>query len=142
VGLVRDLVRVFCLSILVQGVEIVLLKLDLENLRVLDDGRLEAAFSQELKHVVLDLMDRPGDDRERSVSFKVKFKPVCDERGECESVNVQVDIGCKMPSRKSRVYDMQARRAQGGPMLVFNELSLEDVTQETLPFDGTPDDVS
>lgn len=112
-----------------------LLKLDLENLKILDDGRLDAAFASELKHVVLDLMDRPGDDRERSVTFKVKFKPVCDDRGECESVNVVVDIASKMPTRKSRVYDMQARRAQGGPMLVFNELSLEDADQLTLPID-------
>lgn len=109
-----------------------LLQLDLENLKVLDDGRLAAAFEQELKHVVLDLMDRPGDDRERSVSFKVKFKPICDEAGQCESVNVQLDIGSKLPSRKSRVYDMKARKSQRGPMLVFNEMSLDNADQTTI----------
>lgn len=109
-----------------------IMQLDLENLRVLDDGRLEAAFEQELRHVVLDLMDRPGDDRERSVQFKVKFKPVCDETGECESVNVQVDIGSKLPSRKSRVYDMKARKSARGAMLVFNEMSLDNADQTTI----------
>lgn len=113
-----------------------LMQLDLENLKVLDDGRLAAAFEQELRHVVLDLMDRPGDDRERSVTWKVKLKPVCDEDGHCERVNVQVDIGSKLPSRKSRVYDMQARKSARGPMLVFNEMSLDNVDQGTLPFDG------
>ena len=116
-----------------------ILKLDLENLRVLDNGRLDAAFYQELKHVILDLMDRPGDDRERSVTFKTTFKPVCDETGQCESVNVHVDIGSKLPSRKSRVYDMKARKSQQGPMLVFNEDSLDNADQTTL-FDNEGND--
>lgn len=107
-------------------------KLDLANLKIMDDGRIEAAFAQEMKHVVLDLMDRPGDERERSVTLKVKYKPICDESGELESVNVQMDIGSKMPSRKTRVYDMKARRSQTGPMLVFNEDSLDDVDQTTI----------
>ena len=115
-----------------------LMRLDLESLKILDDGRLAAAFETELKHVVIDLMDRPGDDRERSVTLRVKFKPICDDRGECESVHVLVDVGSKMPSRKSKVYDMQARKAGDGAMLVFNELSLDDSTQDTLPFEGTP----
>ena len=115
-----------------------LMKLDLENLKVLDDGRLEAAFAQELKHVVLDLMDRPGDDRSRSVTFKTLFKPICDETGACEAVHVQVDIGSKLPSRKSRVYDMRARKSQRGPMLVFNEDSLDNADQTTM-FDGDND---
>lgn len=34
-------------------------------------------------------------------------------------MNVQVDIASKMPSRKSRVYDMKARRSQRGGMLVM-----------------------
>lgn len=115
-----------------------LVKLDLEQLKVLDDGRIAAAFEQELKHVILDLMDRPGDDRARSVSLKVNFKPICDETGTCESVNVQVDIGSKLPARKSRVYDMRARKSQKGPMLVFNEDSLDNADQQTF-FDGESD---
>lgn len=119
-----------------------LMKLDLENLKVLDDGRLEAAFAQELRHVVLDLMDRPADDRCREVSFKVKFKPIVDDCGDCEAVQVQVDIGSKLPSRKSRVYDMRARKSTTGPMLVFNEDSLDDMDQTTI-FDQESDpDVS
>lgn len=113
-----------------------LIKLDLENLKVLDDGRLSAAFAQEMKHVVLDLMDRPGDDRARSVTFKVTAKPVVGEDGQLEEARVDVQIGSKLPSRKSKVYSMAARKSQAGPMLVFNELSLGDVGQETLPFDS------
>ena len=113
-----------------------IVQLDLENLKVLDDGRLAAAFEQELKHVVLDLMDRPGDDRERNVTFKTSFKPICGDDGQIESVNVNVQIGSKLPSRKSRVYSMQARKSQKGPMLVFNEMSLDDVNQNTFPFDN------
>ncbi len=113
-----------------------LMQLDLENLKVLDDGRIAAAFAQELKHVVLDLMDRPGDDRPRNVSIKVHFKPLCDETGHCEAVNVSMEVGSKMPSRKTKVYSMQARKSQGGPMLVFNEMSLDNVNQNTLPFDN------
>lgn len=108
------------------------LQLDINNLKVLDGGRIEAAFQQEIKHVVLDLMDRPGDDRERSVTMKVLFKPICDETGECERVNVRMDIGSKLPNRKTRVFDMKARKSSKGPMLVFNEDSLDNVDQTTM----------
>jgi hypothetical protein len=111
---------------------VTLVKLDLENLKVLDDGRIEAAFAEELQHIVLDMMNRPGDDRQRSVTLKVKFKPIVDDVGELESVDVQMDVGSKMPSRKTRVYDMKARRSQKGPMLVFNEDSLDNVDQTTI----------
>lgn len=107
-------------------------QLDLANLKIMDDGRIEAAFAQEMKHVVLDMMDRPGDDRERSVTLKVRYKPICDETGELDSVSVQMDIGSKMPSRKTRVYDMKARKSQNGPMLVFSEDSLDDIDQTTI----------
>ena len=113
-----------------------LIKLDLENLKVLDDGRLAAAFAQEMKHVVLDLMDRPGDDRERSVTFKTTVKPVCGQDGQLEEALVNVQIASKLPSRKSKVYSMAARKSSAGPMLVFNELSLDDVAQDTLPFEN------
>jgi len=108
------------------------LQLDINNLKVLDGGRIEAAFQQEIKHVVLDLMDRPGDDRERSVTMKVLFKPIVDEAGECERVNVRMDIGSKLPNRKTRVFDMKARKSSKGPMLVFNEDSLDNVDQTTM----------
>jgi hypothetical protein len=114
------------------GPIVAVVQLDLANLKIMDDGRIEAAFAQEMKHVVLDLMDRPGDDRERSITLKVKFSPVMDVTGELDSVDVQMDIGSKMPSRKSRVYDMKARRSQKGPMLVFNEDSLDNADQTTI----------
>lgn len=75
-----------------------MMQLDLENLKVLDDGRLAAAFEQELRHVVLDLMDRPGDDRERSVTWKVKLK-----HGEIpESIEMDLPIFCGEPFDRFR----------------------------------------
>lgn len=111
-------------------------QLDMENLKVLEDGRLAIASEQELQHVVMDLMDRPGDDRPRSVTLKVIFKPECDDHGTLESVRFHAEVGNKLRSRKSRVIDMQARKSQAGAMLVFNEMSLDDVNQGTLPFDS------
>lgn len=108
------------------------LELNVDSLKKIDGGRIDAALQQEIKHVILDMQDRPGDDRDRSVTLKLVFKPIVSDSGDLDSVNVKMDIGSKMPSRKSRVFDMQARRSAKGPMLVFNEDSLDDMDQSTI----------
>lgn len=108
------------------------LELNVDSLKKIDDGRIDVAFQQEIRHVIQDMQDRPGDDRDRIVTLKLVFKPLCDDRGDLESVNVKMDIGSKVPSRKTKVFDMKARNSARGPMLVFNEDSLDDMDQTTI----------
>lgn len=111
------------------------LQLDFENLKHLDGGRLESAVNQELRRIMADLSDRPGDDRARSLTIKLSFKPICDEIGDIETAAVQFDCASRFPNRKSRVYSMKPRRTPTGPVLVFDEDSLDDANQPALPMD-------
>lgn len=110
-------------------------QLSLESLKNLDDGRIKAALDQELRHVITDCGDRPGDKRARTVTLQIELKPITDEINELERVDVTMQVTSKTPTRKSKTYDMGLRKSATGPMLVYNELSLDNVDQETFPFD-------
>lgn len=97
------------------------LQLDFENLKHLDGSRLEASVNQELKRIMADLEDRPGDNRVRKLTISLSFKPIVDETGDLETSAVQFDCASRFPNRKSRVYSMKPRRTPTGPVLVFDE---------------------
>lgn len=84
----------------------------LDNLRLLDFGKIQEAFNQELQFTVKDCMDRPLDDAARTVSIQFTLKPVPDLSGvtaDCDKVAVACDITSKIPKRKTRVYEMKPK---------------------------------
>lgn len=85
---------------------------NLENLRLLDFGKIGEAFNHELEFVVKDCMDRPLDDGARTVVIQFTLKPVPDSHGttvECDTVDVACDVIGKIPKRKTKVYSMKPR---------------------------------
>lgn len=84
----------------------------LENLKLLDFGKIGAAFDAERQHVVKDCIDRPTDERPRSVSISFKFKPMVDPSAnvtDCDSVAVECEITSSLPKRRTKVYTMTPR---------------------------------
>ena len=105
-------------------------KLGLENLQLLDNQKIAAAFNHELRHVVKDCIDRPGDDRARAVSLDMTVTPECDrESGVCDTVSVEFTVKSAVPNRRSRKFQM-AVDAKG--VIVVNPESPENVRQGTL----------
>jgi hypothetical protein len=83
--------------------------LKLENLKLLDFGKVGAAFDHELRHVVLDCMDRSMDKRPRKVSITFTIKPVVpvDSPADCSEVEVECEVTSTVPKRRTQIYKMR-----------------------------------
>lgn len=102
--------------------------LKLSNLKNLDLGKVDAAFTNEVKKVVADMVDRPGDSTPRSIVLKFDFTPEA-INGVCETAGVEFALHTKLPPKKTRRYSMGVHPAGG---LIFNPESPENVHQGTL----------
>jgi hypothetical protein len=104
----------------------------LENLENLDLGKASTAFNLQIKRIAADCLDRPGDANARKVTLEVAAKPVVNDDGSCERVKLQIQVSSKIPSYRTRVYDLALRK---NGVLVFSEESPENFDQKTF-FDG------
>jgi len=99
----------------------------LPALMSIDDGRVRLAWEQQLQRLFEDMKDRPGVDKARELTLKTVMKPVVNEAGELESVEVEFEIKSGEPRRLSNKYSMKAGRSG----LLFNEFAPENADQMT-----------
>lgn len=111
-----------------------LIELNLTSLNELDEGRVATAFIHELKRVVLDCMDRPGDKSARTVSLVFKLAPVIADDGSCESADGEFAIHSSTPKRKSKTYNFAVNKKGH---LGYSQHSEDNVMQTT--FDDVSD---
>lgn len=104
-------------------------ELTLSKLDALDDGRITIAWQQALKRAVADCEDRPAVGEARKVILQTEISPILDEDGQLDTCRVQFQVKESAPVRKTKKYDMDPRRGQ---ILVFNDLSDDNVKQRTL----------
>lgn len=104
---------------------------DLDHIRQLDFGRIGAAFNVELERCVRDCMDRPADNRARSVAISFKLRPQSNstEVVDCDNVLVECEITGAVPKRRTKLYTMTPNR-QG--KLTFNPDLPDEPEQPTL----------
>ena len=105
-----------------------MMELNLANLNELDDGRVSVAFMHELRRVVQDCMDRPGDTTARKVSLEFNLKPIIAEDGSCESADGDFKIKSTVPVRKSKNYSFNVNKKGH---LIYSSNSPDDVDQTT-----------
>lgn len=101
----------------------------LETIGDLDSGKIAAAFETELKRVVDDLADRPGDKSCRRLALEVSFTPDASESGVCDGAKVEFKVKTSVPHRRSREFSM-AVNASGS--LIFNTEAPDNARQGTL----------
>ncbi len=82
------------------------MKLSLQAVEKIDDGRIAAAFNLALEKVVSDLDDRGEDKQARAVTLTVTLTPVVQE-GMVEDIDTEFKVVTKIPPLRSRVYRMQ-----------------------------------
>ncbi len=109
--------------------------LKLADLAAFDAGIVDVLFSDEMRRLVADLMDRPKVASARKVSVVVMVTPVVDQRGNVCEAKVEIEVNGSLPKVRTRTYT--ASVAPSG--LKYNDLSREDVRQQTLPLDDQPD---
>jgi hypothetical protein len=109
------------------------MKVSLATLHDFDMGKIDLSMQQHLKRCVEDCMDRPANGGPRTVTLKLKLTPQCDERGDCESANLEFTIGSSIPDHVSRTYSCGVKR---GGHLEYSQLFPDTAAAEqpaTLP---------
>jgi hypothetical protein len=109
--------------------------LSLENLSILEGGKVTVAFDRLLQRAVDDCLDRPGEGKARVVTLQVEVIPIPDQDGSCAKTDVQVQLQSKVPNYRTQAIScgLRRRRIDGGEhgMLVFNEDSPGEIDQGT-----------
>lgn len=105
-----------------------MVEMSLSSLQEIDDGRVALAFVHELKRVVLDCIDRPGDTSARKVALVFSLKPVIAEDGACECAKGDFKIKSTVPERKSKNYEFNVNKKGH---LLYSSTSPEAVDQTT-----------
>lgn len=109
-----------------------LVPFDLTTIAEVDGGRIAIAFDEEMRGVVKDCMNRPGDNRPRKITLEVLLTPQIAEDGSCDSINGEFVLAHKAPSRRSRPINFVSNK-QGH--LKFHPDSPDNAEQRTI-FDG------
>lgn len=110
-----------------------LTELTFKSLADLDGGKIGKAFAIHARKLTDDCIDRPGSKAPRKLSIELIVTPVLDPNtGECDDVNIEAEIGSKVPKHRSRPINCQVRKTSKGGQLVFNDFSLDNVDQRTL----------
>lgn len=103
-------------------------QLNLATLMELDGGRVTEAFQQEIKRLVADCEDRPGEAKPRKILLELELVPVMFD-GHIDSIDGKFRVKSTVPVRRSKKYNFGVRR---GGFLVFNDLSDGDINQKTI----------
>ena len=104
----------------------------LETLTKLDDGRVVEAWNQALRRAILDCEDRPGVTEARKVILQLELAPTIDEDGNVDTVRGQFQVKDSAPVRKTKKYDFSPRLQGKSKVLIFNDLSDDNVKQHTI----------
>lgn len=110
-----------------------MLEFSLENLSEIDGGKAALAFQEHVRRATLDCMDRPGDVKKRTVTFKVEITPLMQDDGDCTEVVMRLHAASSVPPHQTRLLSLGIRR---NGSLVFNPDSPNDVNQATLLPEG------
>jgi len=104
----------------------------LESLIELDGGRVPVAFNQAVVRLLKDCEDRPNDSKARKVTVELSLKPIGDEHGNLDEVKGSFKVKDTVPERETKEYSFGVRKRSGQPVLVFNDMSDDDVNQKTI----------
>lgn len=98
-----------------------------DNLMTLDDGRLALAIDADVRQILGDLHDRPGDKTPRKLNIGISFRPYMEGN---EFAGAKIDWTTKpvIPKRQSRSIDAVA----DGDDLLFNSAAPENARQTTI----------
>lgn len=107
--------------------------LTLENVALIDGGRIKLAVDLHLKKLLDDCLDRPGTETSRELTLKLAVKPCLDpDTGECDDVDIEFEIGSKVPKHRSKPVNCTVRKSTRGTMALFNDLSEDNAQQKTI----------
>lgn len=95
----------------------------------LDNGRVAGFINKAIRTCAEDATTRPGIDKPRRVMVAIDITPVIDEHGAATEIDMDFEIGTKLPRSRTKTVNM---KAQNDGALLFNDLSQDDVRQTTI----------
>lgn len=111
----------------------------LADLEKFELGAVAKTFERDLKALLGDLHDRAALEKPRTLTLKMELKPVADDAGQLAEVKIDVTIGTSVPTCKTRTVNARAKGTDG---LVYDDLTPDNVSQQTIPHEtmkGTED---
>lgn len=105
-----------------------LIQLSFDGLSKLDDERVSKVLLFHLQRIAQDCIARPGDKTKRRVLMEFQARPQIGDDGSCESAHIQIEIRSKVPTHRSKPYEMQVGR-EG---FKFNQDFPEDLESQSL----------
>jgi hypothetical protein len=103
--------------------------LSINSLAELDGGKVSAAFLHDLRRIIQDCIDRPGDKTARTITLEFSAKPQVGQELVCEGVEGKFRIKSRIPERKTKAYHFQTDRSGG---LFFNANNPSNPDQTTI----------
>lgn len=101
----------------------------------IDSGKIALLLKRHLANVAQDCVNRPSDDAKRKVTMEFTFTPVLDpDTRECETVKCQIECKSKVPTFRSKKYEMRVHKTG----FAFNRDFPDDLDQPPL-FDDSHD---
>ena len=82
-------------------------QLSLEAICGMDNGRIRAAFDNELAACLADCGNRPGDGKTRKLVLMIEMKPKEIAGGELETIISDLHIKSSLPPRRATGYTMR-----------------------------------
>jgi hypothetical protein len=108
-------------------------QLTLITIGSLDNGKIVAAVDHELRQIVRDIVDRPGDRAKRKVQLVIEAVPILDrESGALDTIGLRFRISSATPVRQSVEYPMLPTNSG---RLLFQEHSPTNPRQTELPYE-------
>lgn len=95
----------------------------LADLSRLDNGKALKLFNLAMQSVVTDCMDRPAEPKARKVTLTLEVKPVKDQNGNCETIDVGFAILPTTPPYLTHFYPMKPHK--GGKLSFHPDLPEE-----------------
>lgn len=113
-----------------------LVPLEFSTLDDLDDGRISAILKQHIQRVASDCDDRPGDPTVRKIVMEFQIKPLMSDGGDCDEVEVHIEIKSKVPTHRSKRIPMTLSKTG----FKFNRDVAEELDGQRLPFNEDDDE--
>ena len=88
-------------------------ELKLANICKLENGVIEELFSAQLKPLINDLLERPGEKKARSVIIAIHLTPSDSTDANCDHVDIQFDVSSRLPKQRTRRYVTSVSRKRG-----------------------------
>lgn len=105
-------------------------ELNFAALAEFDEGRIAASFDLALRRLEEDCRDRPLLGKARTITITLAAKPIADEDGAFDSVDLNFAFKESRPKAETKTYHAAPQHGQTG--LFVNELSPKNARQGTI----------